>query len=371
MNDRDLVMQFESLGDNCELGLVQRGAGAEPLGLFRFAGAPLRHQLRAMEARFDGMADPKHVKLQPEHGEYMVRLTKYDFIYHADAKVGEAEPVALHRQQVRTTRFLVNKLIADLENPEKIFVFRQNEPLSAIDLVDLRAAVSRFGPATLLWVTEASPGHPPGSVEVIDHRFMVGFVRRLALRNNVPDYDHSSWMSVLRRAWTLWPDRTAEAREPATSAVAAPAPAAQPERVDVVFGAEGNAGPAMGFGWSKPENGFTWSIEVRSLLLIDTPPDASDYWLEMDVIPYIAPPVVPRQMLSVTISGKPVHRFESVTRGVIGCAVPGTLIWGRKKVDILLEHPNAASPNVVAGEHDDRRLAIAFRRLSLICAPMA
>ena len=39
LDDRDLVLQFESIGDNCELGLVQRRAGSEPLGLLRFAGS--------------------------------------------------------------------------------------------------------------------------------------------------------------------------------------------------------------------------------------------------------------------------------------------------------------------------------------------
>ena len=41
-SDHDLVLDFESVGDNCELGIFQRRVGAEPLGLLRFAGAPLR-----------------------------------------------------------------------------------------------------------------------------------------------------------------------------------------------------------------------------------------------------------------------------------------------------------------------------------------
>ena len=53
---------------------------------------------------------------------------------------------ALHQQQVRTVRFLAEKLIDDLENPAKILVFRQNEPLSAGDLVDLRIALSASRP---------------------------------------------------------------------------------------------------------------------------------------------------------------------------------------------------------------------------------
>ena len=93
LSDRDLVLQFESLGDNCELGLVQRRVGAEPLGLLRFSGAPLRNLLRAFAARFEHIADPAHVRLQPENGEFMVKLTKYDFTYHSDVKIGEIEPV--------------------------------------------------------------------------------------------------------------------------------------------------------------------------------------------------------------------------------------------------------------------------------------
>lgn len=362
LSDCDLVLQFESLGDNCELGLIQRRVGAEPLGLFRFAGAPLRHLLRAMNARFDGMSEPAHVRVQPEHGEYMIKLTKYDFIYHADVKVGDGDPEALHRQHSRTVRFLADKLIGDLESPEKIMVFRQNEPLLAADLVDLRAALSRFAPSTLLWVQEARPGHPPGSVDVIDRTLMAGYVTRLAARENVPDLDQTSWLAVLRRAWALWPARHLGVPELVV-------PAAVAGRVDAVFGVEGNAADSMGFGWSKPEDGFTWSIDDRSLLVLDPPPDANDYWLEMDVIPYAAPPALSHQSLTVTVNGTEVHRFERLERGMVGCPVPGALVRGRDKVEIVLEHPLAASPRDVAGEKDDRRLAIAFRGLSLVCAP--
>ena len=365
LSDRELVMQFESLGDNCEFGLVQRRAGAEPLGLFRFSGTPLRHLLRGMAARFEGMADPDRVSIRAENGEYLVKLTKYDYIYHADVKVGEEDLEVLHRHHVRNVRFLVDEFIADLENPEKIFVFRQNEPLSAIDLVDLRAALARFGRSTLLWVTQACAGHPPGSVDVIDRYLMVGYVKRLAERHNVPNLDVESWMTVIRRAWALWPERHAAA---SSEPIVAVPPSSPRGRVDVAFGADGNAEPSMGFGWSKPENGFTWSIEDRSLLTIDAPPEASDYWLEMDVIPYMAPPSVPLQILSVSVNGTPVHRFEPLTRGTVGCAVPGALVHGRDTVEILFEHPLAASPRDVAGENDERRLAIAFRTLSLVCA---
>ena len=194
--DSDLVQRFESLGDSCEFGLVQRLVGAEPLGLFRFAGAPLRHMVRAMQARFDGMADPGHVRIQPERDEYMVNLTKFDFIYHTDLGVGAVDPKLLRKQQTRRVRFLVDKLVADLESAEKILVFRQNEDVSANDLLDLRAALASFGHCTLLWVQAARFGCPAGSVTVVDDTLMIGYVSRLSPRDNAHDLDLESWLAM-------------------------------------------------------------------------------------------------------------------------------------------------------------------------------
>src|ERR1700761_4068256 len=253
LSDHDLVLQFESIGDNCEMGLVQRKVGAEPLGLFRFAGAPVGHLLRAMQARFKDMADPAHVRVHPENGEYMIRLTKYDFNYHADVKIGEADPEVLHQQQVRTVRFLVDKLLRDLENPSKILVFRQNERLSANDLVDLRMAIAEFGPSVLLWVQEARPGHPPGSVVVADDTLMVGYVSRLASREDVPDLDLGSWLTMLRRAYVMRPMPPA-ALDGAPLRPVRRVPPPPPPRTDTVFGREGNAVERIGYGWAAPED---------------------------------------------------------------------------------------------------------------------
>lgn len=360
LDDRDLVLQFESIGDNCELGLVQRRAGAEPLGLLRFAGAPLRNVLRGLSARFANISDPDHIRINEEHGEYMVKLTKYDLNYHAHVKVGEMQPDALHRQQSRTVGFLAEKLIADLENPSKILVFRQNEPLLGSDLIDLRIALSGYGPSILLWVQPACPGHPPGSVEVADERMMVGYVRRLAERLTVPNLDYESWIQVLRRAHAI----ASHAHDGRLVRV----PTELPARTELFFGAEGNAAPALGYGWSGPEAGYQWAVGERSMLTIDVPGSAGEYWLEMEVIPYIKPPLLPRQRLDVLVAGTLVHSFFALPRGEVGCVIPAHLVAGRPTVEIVLDHPNAASPMLVAGEGDDRRLGVSFRRLALVCA---
>ena len=360
LEDRSLVLHFESIGDNCELGLVQRRAGEEPLGLLRFAGVPLRNLLRGLKAGFANIADPNHIRLSPENGEYMVKLTKYDFTYHAHVKINEVTPEALHRQQCRTVGFLAQKLIDDLRHPAKILVFRQNEPLLASDLIDLRIALSAYGPSILLLVQPACTGHPPGTVEVADDRMMVGYVRRLAERESVPDLDFDSWMRMLRRAHALWSHArdgrlVRQAVEP-------------PQRTELTFGTEGNAGASLGYGWSGPEAGHQWAVDERSLISVEVPGPADEYWLEMDVLPFVRPPLLPRQRLDVIVGGTLVRSFAPLPRGEVGCVLPGHLLADRPTVDIVLHHPHAASPMLVAGEADDRRLAVSFRRLALVCA---
>ena len=57
-----LMRQVESLGINCELGLVQRHCLAEPLGLFRFAYTPLEGLVAALHQDFAGIGDPGELR---------------------------------------------------------------------------------------------------------------------------------------------------------------------------------------------------------------------------------------------------------------------------------------------------------------------
>jgi len=99
--DRGLSLHCQSIGDNCEFGLVPRNAGAEPLGLLRFAGVPVRHLIRALEHRFEGNAEPRHLHVQFEHHECMLRLARYDVLYHAFALEGDLDPAEPHQRAVR------------------------------------------------------------------------------------------------------------------------------------------------------------------------------------------------------------------------------------------------------------------------------
>jgi len=380
ISDRDLVLNFESIGDNCEFGLVQRMAGAEPPGLLRFANAPARLLARALRARFDGLADPAGVEVWQANGQYTIALRKYELVYHTHIGPGETDPDALRVQQTRTLPFLVEKLIGDLENPCKILVFRQNEPLSANDLIDLRLALGQFGPSTLLWVQQARPSHRAGSVDRVDDTLLAGYVSRLANRENPLDLDLVSWLTMLRRAYALWrarqdgPLNAATLNAPvlgvptlSTPTLSEPVPSA-PARspmVEIAFGRNGPPRSDGEYGWSPPEADFTWAIDERSRLMVAPPADAPGFRLEMDMLPFVHPPALRSQCLDVMVNGVLVHSFDPVPFGVSTFAVPGELVRGHDQVEILLLHPRAASPKALGAGEDDRRLALRFQRLAL------
>jgi hypothetical protein len=218
-------------------------------------------------------------------------------------------------------------------------------------------ALASYGPGVLLWVQPERPGFPAGQVVQADSHLLIGYVQRLATRENVPDLDVRSWMVMLRNALKL-------ANQPVTVTTLA-----QPDttpRFDLHFGIDGNASSMLGQGWSAAEDGFTWSIDGHSTVTIPHFGDADYFVLDMDVIPYMAGEALPVQILRVEINGQEAHSFNPLARGRVACVVDGGIIRGRDSIEVRLVHPNAASPLAISGQDDARNLAVAFHRLSLI-----
>ena len=202
---RDLMLQFESLGQNCEFGLVQRQCGAEPLGLLRFSSTPLPLLLNALEARFEGMGQPDtiHVDLSPNGREYMVRDSQFGFFYHAWVTAGDMAPEDIARREASRVPFLVRKLLEDLEAAEKIFVFKGMGAMPVEEAYPLAAAIRRYGSNTLLFVTLADAEHPPGTVSVEAPGFLTGYVDRFAPVDEAKDFLLDQWLTVCREAYRL------------------------------------------------------------------------------------------------------------------------------------------------------------------------
>jgi hypothetical protein len=200
-----LMMRFESLGENCEFGLAQRRCGAEPLGLLRFASAPLPTLLSGLRGRFEGMGEPEQVDIQVSENqqEYLVVDKCFGFLYHPWVLVGEAVPEDIRRREAKRLPFLRRKLIEDLEEASKIFVYRGMHRLPKALVLRLVAAMQAYGPTTLLWVELQDADHPAGTVEWVATGLLKGYIDRFAPAENAHALSLDCWITICRNALKL------------------------------------------------------------------------------------------------------------------------------------------------------------------------
>jgi capsular polysaccharide biosynthesis protein len=204
-----LLLRFESLGDNCEFGMVQRKGGAEPLGLLRFNGirSPPEERLgrlvAGLERRFEGLGDPGTCVIVPTEIELFVSDLVYDFWYHGDVKTGHDDLEAEARRQGKWLKFLRRKLFEDLESGDKILVWRSSATTQREQVQPLLDVLRRLGPNRLLWVTNEDATHPSGSVEELEPDFLKGYVRRLGTDRLLSDIEFEPWFELCRNVEAL------------------------------------------------------------------------------------------------------------------------------------------------------------------------
>jgi hypothetical protein len=198
------LSQFESLGDDCEFGVVQRAAGHEPLGLLRFAFIPLHGLLDLLGGGLDRLGDPADMALRRDpRGEVEVELPSFGMRYHTDifGRAGE-EPQILAEQQ-RRLALLRRKFLEDLQSGDKIFVRKGEGSGDVAAMRTLLAALRRHGPATLLWVSLADGSQPVGAVEVVEPFLLRGHIDRFAAFFDQPDLNIAAWLEIGRGARLL------------------------------------------------------------------------------------------------------------------------------------------------------------------------
>lgn len=201
------ALGFESLGNSCEFGFIQRACGAEPLSLLRYSAIAHQELLRGLRSGFDGFGKLEnlspHIRTDTDGRQfYDIGDQSYDFGYHTNIAVGETPEDSLLRQQSGYLKLLTRKLVQELKEGRKIFIYRNNDPLPLQDILRLHNVMTAHGPATLLWVVE-SDAYPAGTVEALTPRLIRGYVARLAPRWDAGLYELEPWLEVCHNALRL------------------------------------------------------------------------------------------------------------------------------------------------------------------------
>ena len=210
---RALFMSFESLGYNCEFGIVQRHFGAEPLSLLRWTATEPDVLADALNNQLDGVGLPENTRIVL-NSDYRTKDTRYFMLMHTFILPSQATPEELLPKFCKRLQYLRIKLLDDLRAAEKIFLYKAVEPITDEQIMPLWRAVSAYGPNTLVVARVAEPGHPPGSVRVVEPGLMVGYFDRTSTTD--PSLD--VWLEICRRSYSIWQASKAALTAPVSAA---------------------------------------------------------------------------------------------------------------------------------------------------------
>ena len=199
-----LLMNFESIGDTCEFGIVQRRYGAEPISLLRWASTPPHHLITALKTRFAGVGEPEYTIVRSGEGEYTTRDSRYHMFSHTftpDTGQGIEKFTAQH---LRRMQYLRKKLIGDLTLGEKIFVYKCDQGLSDAQAEGIYRAIRDYGGETaLLCVRIANNESLLGTVERMNAGLFIGYIDRFS----TVDISVNWWTAICRQVDLQWRSR--------------------------------------------------------------------------------------------------------------------------------------------------------------------
>jgi hypothetical protein len=202
-----LMLSFESIGERCDFGAVQRHFGVEPLGLLRFAYSQLDPLIAALDDRLDAVGTIEDTAFDLYGDETILRMKKYGLIFHTFVNHIAQEPKdkreTFYQQQRRRLLFLKNKLVADLEEPQKICIYSTQERTSDDDVARLFAALRGYGPNSLLYVRPARRNCPAGTVKKLQDGLYAGYFPGLTdfVSGNQPPFE--LWQQLCARTYRL------------------------------------------------------------------------------------------------------------------------------------------------------------------------
>jgi hypothetical protein len=201
---RRLMLAFESVGDNCEFGLVQRYYGAEPLSLLRWGGLTPGELTRALKARFVGVGDPENTILLVRAGEYITRDRQYRMPMHTFIQENEAPFDEMFVKMCDRLRLLRRKLLEHLAGGHKILIYKCVEGLRDDHIAQILAALEEVGPNRILFIRPADANHPADRIEPLNPLAVVGYISHLGHDPKGGwNIDFPGWLTLCEQAASL------------------------------------------------------------------------------------------------------------------------------------------------------------------------
>jgi hypothetical protein len=195
----ELALCFESLGQGCQFGQIQRQMGAEPLNLLRFVDTVTSSLVDGLVKGFAGIDTPGHLSLgeaKREKPSYTWQQSDFKLSFDTLIGIDSAAPAQVLRDQLKRLTFLQRKFIEDLSSAEKIYVLTRSDVLTEPEALAVFCALNLYGPNTLLW-TVFGDESATGQVIASAPRFLRA---QLGWVDEVRFAPLSTWYPILEKA---------------------------------------------------------------------------------------------------------------------------------------------------------------------------
>lgn len=200
---------FESLGDNCEYGFVQRKHGCEESSLLRWGISHPETLLNGIESNFEGLYQFEN--LVP-HNNKMVNDIHTGFKFHTKMQSNNGiflhdyeERFLIHKEELEKIKHLRKKFINNIKNPRKHYIYKKNAGLDFRFCSKLAETISSKGPGCVLVVHLSDADHASGSVMKVEDNLYFGYIDSFAGYGTSDQFDLGQWDNLAVNALKCMP----------------------------------------------------------------------------------------------------------------------------------------------------------------------
>ena len=196
-----LLLGFESIGDTCEFGIVQRRFGAEPISLLRWSSTPAHHLITALNTQFAGVGEDAFTLIKVINGEYTSRDSRYHMFNHSFTNENTQPLEQFKKLYLRRMQYLRRKLLEDLADTGKIFVYKTVHGLNDDTARAIYEAIKRYGGNQALMCVELEDAaNPRGTLRQVEPGLFMGYIDRFS----TVDINVDVWVELCQKARAAW-----------------------------------------------------------------------------------------------------------------------------------------------------------------------
>jgi hypothetical protein len=201
----DVLQRFESLGDNCEFGFVQRANGFEDGGLLRWSVSPLDKLILCLDTNFKDFY--LFDNLEPSAPD-MVRDTGTGLMFHTQMHSIDGRFVLdedacreIYVKEKGKMDHLLHKFRRRIQQPGVICVYKRNSGTTDDEAQYLQRSLNKLGRSRLLLVRSTDDKARWGTVDRSALGFLVGLLDEFAPYSAADQVSIRVWNELLKNAY--------------------------------------------------------------------------------------------------------------------------------------------------------------------------